>query len=206
MARQIAVYFSFHSPWAYIGHGALQSLVAKHKLRVDYRPVSLPQIYPESGGLPLAKRHPLRLDYRIVELQRWREKRGLKFHLHPKHWPFDPAPADRIVCAMTLSAVDPTSFISAAFVGVFERQLNVGDAGTLAQILQDAGYEPVWLQRGESGEAETCYQRNLARALESGVFGSPSYVLEGEVFWGQDRLELLDDALTSGRAPFRPDA
>jgi 2-hydroxychromene-2-carboxylate isomerase len=206
MGRQIAVYFSLHSPWAYVGHGALQALVAKHKLRVDYRPVSLPQIYPESGGLPLARRHPLRQDYRIVELQRWREKRGLKFHLHPKHWPFDPAPGDRIVCAMTLAGVDPTNFIAGVFAGAFERQLDVGDAATLAQILGEAGYEPAWLRRGESGEAETCYQGNLALALEAGVFGSPSYVLDGEVFWGQDRLDLLDDALTSGRAPFRPDA
>ncbi len=206
MGRQIAVYFSLHSPWAYVGHGALQALVAKHELRVDYRPVSLPQIYPESGGLPLARRHPLRQNYRIVELQRWREKRGLNFHLHPKFWPFDPAPADRIVCAMTLAGVDPAKFISAAFAGAFERQLNVGDAGTLAQILEESGYEPAWLRRGASGEAETCYQRNLALALESGVFGSPSYVLDGEVFWGQDRLELLYDALASGRAPFRPDA
>ena len=71
---------------------------------------------------------------------------------------------------------------------------------------EESGHERVWLQRGESGEAETCYQRNLALALEAGVFGSPSYVLDGEVFWGQDRLELLDDALTSGRPPFRPDA
>ncbi|MGO8738378.1 2-hydroxychromene-2-carboxylate isomerase [Rhodoblastus sp.] len=206
MARQLAVYFSLHSPWAYVGHGALQALVAKHDLRVDYRPVSLSQVFPESGGLPLAKRHPLRQNYRIVELQRWREKRSLNFHLHPKFWPFDPASADRIVCAITLAGVDPTPFISSAFASAFERQENVGDPETLAQILKDSGFEASWLQRGESGEAENRYQRNLALALEAGVFGSPSYVLDGEVFWGQDRLDLLDDALTSGRPPFRPDA
>jgi 2-hydroxychromene-2-carboxylate isomerase len=206
MARQLAVYFSLHSPWAYVGHGALQGLVAKHNLRVAYRPVALSQIFPESGGLPLAQRHPLRQNYRIVELQRWREKRGLHFHLHPQFWPFDPAPGDRIVCAMTLAGVDPAGFIAAAFAGVYERQLNVADAETLAQLLEESGHERTWLQRGESGEAETCYQRNLALALEAGVFGSPSYVLDGEVFWGQDRLDLLDDALTSGRPPFRPDA
>jgi 2-hydroxychromene-2-carboxylate isomerase len=206
MTRHLAVYFSLQSPWAYIGHGELQGLAAKHNLRVDYRPVALSQIYPESGGLPLAKRHPIRQNYRIVELQRWRQKRGLNFHLHPKFWPFDPAAGDRIVCAMTLAGLDPARFISAAFAGVFERQRDLGAAATLAQILEESGYEPVWLQRGESGEAETCYQRNLALALEAGVFGSPSYVLDGEVFWGQDRLDLLDDALTSGRAPFRGDA
>jgi 2-hydroxychromene-2-carboxylate isomerase len=206
VARHLAVYFSLLSPWAYIGHATLQGLAAKHDLRLDYRPVALSQVFPESGGLPLAKRHPMRQNYRIVELQRWREKRGLNFHLHPQFWPFDPAPGDRIVCAMTLAGVDPAKFMAAAFAGVFERQRDLADAGTLGQILEESGYEPIWLQRGESGAAETCYQRNLALALEDGVYGSPSYVLDGELFWGQDRLDLLDDALTSGRAPFRPDA
>lgn len=206
MSRRLSVYFSLLSPWAYIGHAELQGLAARHDLRVDYRPVALSQVFPESGGLPLARRHPLRQRYRIIELQRWREKRGLDFHLHPQFWPFDPAKGDRVVCAMTLAGVDPEKFIAAAFAGVFERQRDLADAGTLGQILEESGYETVWLQRGEGGEAELAYQRNLGLALESGVFGSPSYVLDGEVFWGQDRLDLLDDALTSGRAPFSPDA
>ena len=52
---------------------------------------------------------------------------------------------------------------------------------------------------------EAIYALNLENAVGGDVFGSPAYVLEGEVFWGQDRLDLLDDALTSGRAPFKPD-
>ena len=53
---------------------------------------------------------------------------------------------------------------------------------------------------------EAIYALNLENAVAADVFGSPAYVLDGEVFWGQDRLELLDDALTSGRAPYRPTA
>jgi 2-hydroxychromene-2-carboxylate isomerase len=97
MSRALHVYFSLQSPWAYIGHATLQGLAAKHDLDIHYRPVALSQVFPESGGLPLARRHPLRQRYRIVELQRWREKRGMSFHLHPQFWPFDPAPGDRII-------------------------------------------------------------------------------------------------------------
>ncbi|WP_298422110.1 2-hydroxychromene-2-carboxylate isomerase [Rhodoblastus sp.] len=206
MSRALHVYFSLQSPWAYIGHATLQGLAAKHGLDIRYRPVALSQVFPESGGLPLAKRHPLRQRYRIVELQRWREKRGMDFHLRPQFWPFDPATGDRIVCAMTLAGVDSQKFIAAAFAGAFERQLDLADRHVLARLLDEAGYGSEWLERGEGGESELCYQRNLALALEAGVFGSPSYVLDGEVFWGQDRLELLDDALTSGRKPFSADA
>lgn len=206
MARCLTVYFSLLSPWAYIGHAELQGIVARHGLRVDYRPVALSQVFPESGGLPLSKRHPSRQKYRILELQRWREKRGLHFHLHPQFWPFDPAQGDRIICAMALAGVDPEKFIAAALAGVFERQRNLADPKILAETLEESGHEAHWLQRAESGEPELQYQRNLALALESGVFGSPSYVLDGEVFWGQDRLDLLNDALTSGRKPFSPEA
>jgi len=206
MTRKITVYLSLLSPWAYIGHGELQALVAKHDLQVEYRPVALSQVFPESGGLPLSKRHPARQKYRIVELQRWREKRGLNFHLHPACWPFDPSLGDRTVCAMVLDGVDPSKFIGAAFAGIFEQQRNLADGQEIAAILGESGYDPHWLERGESGEAEIAYQRNLALALADGVFGSPSYVLDGEVFWGQDRLGLLDDALTSGRRSFSADA
>jgi 2-hydroxychromene-2-carboxylate isomerase len=205
MTRRISVYFSLLSPWAYIGHATLQGLVARHDLGVDYRPVALAQVFPESGGLPLAKRHPARLRYRILELQRWREKRGLNFHIHPQYFPFDPSLGDRVICAMTLAGADPHKFIAAAFAGIFERQRDLADAGTIAQTLEEAGYERDWLMRAD-GEAELQYQRNLALALEAGVFGSPTYVLDGEIFWGQDRLELVDDALTSGRMAFSPDA
>ncbi len=206
MTRKLDVYFSLLSPWAYIGLGELRGLAAKHGLRVAYRPVALSQVFPESGGLPLAKRHPARQRNRIVELQRWREKRGLHFHLHPAFFPFDPSLGDRIVCAMVLDGVDPVKFIAAAFAGIFEQQRNLADGQEIAAVLRESGYDPHWLERGESGEAEIAYQRNLGDALEAGVFGSPSYVLDVEVFWGQDRLGLLDDALTTGRKSFSAEA
>jgi 2-hydroxychromene-2-carboxylate isomerase len=72
-------YFSMHSPWAYIGHVPFVEMARRHNVTVTYRPVSLPEVFSETGGLPVTKRHPARLRYRIVELQRWREKRQLNF-------------------------------------------------------------------------------------------------------------------------------
>jgi 2-hydroxychromene-2-carboxylate isomerase len=130
----------------------------------------------------------------------------LNFHLHPQFWPFDPSLADKIVCAMSQAGVDPEKFIAAAFKAVFEGQRNLADDADLAVTLADAGYEPYWLEPGKSAEAAEGYAANLAQGLTEGIFGSPSYLLDGEVFWGQDRLDLLDDALTSGRKSFSADA
>src|SRR3978361_722780 len=89
MPRQVDYYFSFQSPWAYVGHKALRDLVSAYDLKVNYKPVVLVYLFSETGGLPLMKRHPVRQRYRMVELKRWRDKRGLKFHLQPANWPFN---------------------------------------------------------------------------------------------------------------------
>jgi 2-hydroxychromene-2-carboxylate isomerase len=207
MQREISYFFSIVSPWAYIGQALFSDLVRRHGVSVDYRPVALVGLFDETGGLPLAKRHPVRQRYRMLELQRWRAKRGLSFTLHPRHWPFDGKLADGLVIAIAEAGHDPAAFLRRAFPGIWERELDLADEAVLASLLDEAGLDPAPLLAAAKTEAvEARYAQNFQHALGSGVFGSPAYVLDGEVFWGQDRLELLDDALASGRAPYQPDA
>src|SRR3984893_7625604 len=99
MPRQVDYYFSLSSPWAYIGHKAFRDVVATYDLKVNHKPVILVDLFSETGGLPLIKRHPVRQRYRMVELQRWRDKRGLNFHLQPKYSPFNARLAGGLVIA-----------------------------------------------------------------------------------------------------------
>jgi len=207
MARRIICYFTTVSPWAYIGHAPFVAIAREHNLPADWRPVNLGEIFPQTGGLPLAKRPPARQRYRMLELQRWREKRGMNFSLHPKHWPFDCALADRSIIALAETGENPSNFIGKVFKAVFEEERDCTDERVLAEILRSCGHssESI-LAAARSQEIEAAYKANIAEALGAGVFGSPSYVLDGELFWGQDRLELLQDALRSGRKAFSPAA
>ena len=206
MSRSIAYYFTVVSPWAYIGHDLFTRIARKHGATIDYRPVNLGEVFPQSGGLPLTKRHPLRVAYRTMELKRWREKRGLDFALKPKGWPFDPGLADRVALALLARGEDPNAYLSNAFRAVFETELNLGDAANVAAVLKESGHDAdALIADAQSQPIRDAYAANNNRALEAGVFGSPSFVLDGEVFWGQDRIEALDDALTSGRKPFLAD-
>src|SRR5258708_4206564 len=90
MPRQVDYYFSFQSPWAYIGHKPFREVVDTYGLKVNHKPVLLIELFSETGGLPLPKRHPVRPRYRMVELQRWRHQRGPNFHLQPNNWPLYP--------------------------------------------------------------------------------------------------------------------
>jgi 2-hydroxychromene-2-carboxylate isomerase len=204
MQRQVDYYFSFQSPWAYIGHKPFREVVETYGLKVNHKPVVLVDLFSETGGLPLMKRHPVRQRYRMVELQRWRDKRGLNFPLQPKNWPFNARLADGVVIAAIEAGHDPDPFLRRAFPAVWEQELNLADPATLTKIADDAGLPGKQLvERSASDEIGAAYEQNRQDALASDVFGSPVYVLDGEVFWGQDRIELLADALKSGRAPYR---
>jgi 2-hydroxychromene-2-carboxylate isomerase len=205
MPRPITYYFSLLSPWAYIGHRMFLDIAARRDLAVAYKPVMLTDVFAQTGGLPLAKRHPVRQRYRMLELQRWRDKRGLAFTLKPAFWPFDVTLADRFVIAVTLKGFDPGAFLEGAFAAVWEGQRNLGDEATLLDIATSARLptaELLTLARAETTAA--LYAQNTSEAVAAGAFGSPCFVLDGEVFWGQDRLELLDDALASARPAYQP--
>jgi 2-hydroxychromene-2-carboxylate isomerase len=203
MPRQVDYYFSFQSPWAYIGHKAFQEVAKTYGLKVNYKPVVLVDLFSETGGLPLMKRHPVRQRYRMVELQRWRDKRGLKFHLQPENWPFNARLADGVVIAAVEAGLDPEPFMRRAFAAVWEDQLKMTDPAVLIKLADESGLPGKQLvERSGSEEISAAYEQNRQDALAADVFGSPVYVLDGEVFWGQDRIELLADALKSGRAPY----
>jgi 2-hydroxychromene-2-carboxylate isomerase len=204
MTRQVDYYFSLQSPWAYIGHKSFREVAHTYDLKVNHKPVVLVDLFSETGGLPLMKRHPVRQRYRLVELQRWRDKRGLNFHLEPANWPFSARLADGLVIAAIETGHDPDAFLRQAFAAVWEGQLNLADSATLVKLADESGLPGQQLiERSASDEISAVYEQNRQEALAADVFGSPAYVLDGEVFWGQDRIELLADALKSGRAPYR---
>jgi 2-hydroxychromene-2-carboxylate isomerase len=207
MPRQVDYYFSLQSPWAYIGHKPFQDVASAHGLTVNYKPVLLVELFSETGGLPLAKRHPVRQRYRLVELQRWRDRRGLNFQLKPANFPFNPRLADGMVIAAVEAGHDPDPFLRRAFPALWEHQRDLADAATLVKLADASGLPGGQLvERSGSDEIGAAYEQNRQDALAADAFGSPCYVLDGEVFWGQDRIELLADALKSGRAPYRSQA
>jgi len=203
MSEPIAYFLSLVSPWSYMGHALFLDIARRRGANVAYKPVPLNDVFSQTGGLPLARRHPARRAYRMVELQRWRVRRGLSFHLEPAHWPFDADPGNRAVLAILAAGGDPGAFVGNAFAGVWEQQRDLADPAVLAELLAGAGFDAeAVLARAQTPEIAAAYERNRRDAIVIGVFGAPSYVRDGEIFWGQDRLELLDDALASGRPPF----
>lgn len=205
MSRPVDYYFSTVSPWAYIGHAPFLDIARRHDVAIAWKPVFLGRVFEQTGGLPLPQRHPARQRYRLVELQRWRERRGMRFNVQPKHWPFDATLLDRFVIAMVHAGLDPASFLTRAYRGIWEEDRNLGDRLVIAELAEAEGLDSTTLlEHACHTSTEVVYVLNMENAVAADVFGSPAYVLAGEVFWGQDRLDLLDDALASGRQPYQP--
>jgi 2-hydroxychromene-2-carboxylate isomerase len=200
----IYYYFTLLSPWAYLGHRVLLDLAAEHGAELRYRPVMLAKVFENSGAVPLAQRPKARQDYRFLELQRWRAKRGVPLNLKPRHFPTNPSLADRTVLALVDAGRDPGDMVEAVFRACWVEDRDIADRDVLADLLAAGGHEAErTLEAAESEAMQQTYANNTAEAVRLNAIGSPTYVLNGEVFWGQDRLDLLGDALESSREPYR---
>lgn len=205
MGAQVTYFFSFLSPWAYIGHDYFHKELGKAGVEILYRPINVPGAFDASGTPALGKRHPTRQNYRTVELQRWRDKRGLEFNLWPDHWPFPAATGDRMIIAIVEADGDPSAFMRIVFKGVWEEGKNLGDEAELIHAADAAGLDGERvLKQANLDETGAIYERNTKDAVETGVFGVPAYIYQGEYFWGQDRIDLLVDAINSGRGGYKP--
>jgi 2-hydroxychromene-2-carboxylate isomerase len=198
MPITVDYYLSLNSPWTYIGSAPFGEIAKRHGVTVNVKPAKFGPIFEQTGGLPLPKRSPQRRAYRMMELKRWREVRGLPLNLEPKHFPCDDLPATRLLISAKLQGKDAHKLSVEFGRAVWEREESLADAATMASAAERAGLDAAALRAGGPADAEldALFQQYTEEALAAGVFGAPSYVLpSGEIFWGQDRLDLLERAL-----------
>ncbi len=197
MPRTIDYYFAPQSPWTYLGHARLCELLSRAGAQVRVLPVDLGGVFPVSGGLPLAKRAPQRQAYRLVELQRFSSWLGLPLNLQPRFFPVAGDAAARLIIAVDLhdGSTAALRLAGAVMSAVWAEQRDIADTAVLAQLLAEQGLAAQRLADAEDAAVQTRYAANTQQAIDAGVFGAPSYVLDGEIFWGQDRLDFLERRL-----------
>ncbi|CAM5787270.1 DsbA family protein [Rhizobacter fulvus] len=200
MHLSVDYYFSPQSPWTYLGHERFAAIARAAGATIHVRPVDLSQVFPVTGGLPLAKRAPQRQAYRLVELKRFSEHLGVPLNLHPKFFPVASDAASRLIIAVdTHDGSDAAMDLAgAAMRGVWVDELDIADESTLAALLATCGLPPARLDDAQAPEVQARYDADSRHAIEIGVFGAPSYVVDGEIFWGQDRLDYLERRLARG--------
>ena len=191
---EIQYYFAPQSPWTYLGHLRFWDIARRHGARIEVLPVDLGgKVFPVSGGQPLAKRAPQRQAYRLVELQRFADYLHAPLKLQPKYFPVAGDDAARLIIAVDLhDGTDAAMHIADAVLrAVWVEERNIADEATLAVLLRERELPARRLEDAHSQAVQERYEANTQRAIEAGVFGAPSYVIDGEIFWGQDRLDFV---------------
>ena len=190
-------YFTPQSPWTYLGHARFADIARRAGAEVRVRPVDLGAVFPVSGGLPLGKRAPQRQAYRLVDMARSAQHLGLPLNAKPKFFPVASDDAARLIIAVDLhDGTDAAMRMCAAvFAAVWAKERNIGDPKVLDSLVIECGLSPKRGEQSQSQAVQERYEAYTQEAIDIQVFGAPSYVLDGEIFWGQDRLDFVERAL-----------
>ncbi len=203
MTRTIDYVFSSISPFAYLGHPVLVDIAQRNNATINFKPVKLVKLFSQSGGLPFPERHPARQKYTLYELKRWRDTRNIKMKMRPTHWPFNNSLVDRVMIAAGVMGYDQSQFIFNLLKAGWTDDRNLTDKDTILEIAKENNIPAAdCMEKAESDEVREIYENNTTEAVKNGCFGSPTYFLDGEIFFGQDNLGQLEEVLKSGRKAY----
>ena len=200
MSHSVDYYFAPQSPWAYLGHQRFQNILQKSGASVRVMPIDLGgKVFPISGGLPLGQRAPQRQSYRLTELARFSKWLGAPLHLKPTFFPVSGDDAAKLIIAVEMAAgANAAMAITGAILSaVWSQQRNIADEKTLVELLKEQNLPASCLEQAYSQAAQERYETYTQMAIDAGVFGAPSYVLNDEIFWGQDRLDVVARVLAA---------
>lgn len=197
MAR-IDYFFSVLSPFTYLAGDKLEQITARHAADIDYKPFDIMKVFNMQGTPAPSERHESRKSYRLQELQRISKHERMKINLHPAHWPTNPVPAScAIITAQEAGGGDVGGLVRGFLAACWAEDKDIAEDHVVREQLEAHGFDPGLADKDMLSAVEI-YEKNTNDALNGHVFGSPTYVVDHHVFWGQDRLGYLEKHLESG--------
>ena len=184
------------SPFSYLAGLGLEEVAARQGATISYKPVQLFRIFAETGTPLVKDRHISRQKYRLQDLARVARANGLPINPTPRHFPTNPVPASAAIISAQAEGGDVGPLVHGFLRAVWAEERDIADDEVVRDILATAGFDPALADRGLLTAVETL-ERNTDEAIRRYVFGAPSYVVGEEIFWGQDRLPLLEAHLAN---------
>ena len=196
MAKLIEYFYAPISGYAYLGEQRLVQLAAEAGASVEFKPVDIARVFAASETTAPFKQSQARIKYRMKDMQRTADYLGIAINPKPKHWPVPVELAAKTIYAAIELGVEPHAISFALLSAVYAHELDVSSAEALSSLLLEMNLDANSIEaRRASTEISMKYDEATQQAIEYGVFGSPTYVVDGELFFGQDRLEMLATAL-----------
>ncbi len=197
MARTIEFYFDFPSPYAYLAHTQLPSIAVDHNAEVLYHPFRILELMKLVGNRPTTIECKSKGKYAGIDLQRWTKRYGVEFAGNPHSRSFDFAELGRgaIVAIADGRGAD---YVTAVFSGIWAKQADLSQRSILIDILSKAGFDaPRLLERACTEETIGKLEAETEAAAARGVFGAPTIFVGDQMYFGNDRLDFVAEALVS---------
>ena len=185
---------SHGSPWTFLGHKKVNEISKTNNCELDIMPVNYGEIFPVSGGLPVHKRPLQRQKYRLQELKRWSEFLKIKLNPEPKHFPSRSLLPSKVIISVKILNFENVNDIAYAIMeGLWIKEMNIDDPKNLKKILtRFIKTADEVIDFSESKQVEKEMNEYTKEAIDLAVFGAPTYIIDDQIYWGQDRLDFLE--------------
>jgi 2-hydroxychromene-2-carboxylate isomerase len=191
------VYWDFSSPFAYLGSTQVEAMVARTSANVVWHPILLGGLFRSIGApeVPLATFSPAKQGYLLKDLERWAQFWRVPFRF-PTRFPTNSLKALRVYFA--LGEEHRARYRDAVFRACWADDRDITDDAVLAECVGDEAAARDAFARANSDEVKSSLRASTDEAAKHGIFGVPTFRVGEELFWGQDRLDLVEDALLGG--------
>ena len=199
MAAPIEFWFDFSSPYSYLASEKIEELAARHGRGVAYRPTLLGVIFRTTGGVPLTELVPPKASYFAHDFERSARFAGVPYR-QPSVFPIATVNAARaFLWLQQRDEALAARFLHAAFRAYFAQDRSLAEPEVLNALAIEVGADPVAMARGMQEPAVKERLKALVdESIALGVFGAPTIFVDGEMFWGHDRLPQVERWLATG--------
>ena len=193
--KQVEFFYDYASTYSYLAHLAIEELAVKREAELVFKPMVLGFVFKASGNsMPAAI--PAKAAYMVHDVRRWVRHYGLPFHM-PSIFPVNTIRALRTAVAALEDGVFP-AYHHAVMRAYWANDQDIGDVEVLASIATSAGLDgPRLVARSDEPGVKERLKANTDEAIARGVFGAPTFFVGDEMFWGNDRLHFVDEALAT---------
>ena len=193
--KRVKFYFDLGSPYSYLAYYRLLQIAEQQEIQIVYKPILLGGVFKATGN-----RSPIEIPvkgvYSILDMQRWAEYYQIPMQMNP-HFPMNTLTLMRILTGVQLLSLEKfEQVLKLLFDAMFGTPQNLNEPTVLAEVLKPSGFSVEDIM--SMVQSEVVKQKLITeteQAIQRGIFGAPTFFVGDEMYWGQDRLHFVEQAL-----------